>query len=311
MRAGRSSCGSARALLGAGCALVLGASAAHAQGETGFLRGRGHLDLVLTYREDSYDEILPDGSDAVDVIRRGVDLYGAYGVRDDLDLTFDGTYLKSDLTEDPLESGAEDEEGFQDMTAAVKWRASRWSLGTGELALLMNPRVKFPMSDYENTGLTSLGGGQVDIEGHVVLHWQPATVRYYAAFDTGYDWRLDDTPDEVPLNVVVGYRFGNWLWVTPFYTYVFALGSASTTPTQTAGGGGRGRGGGGDPPGGGGGAVGKDIVGPGGVDYERVGINGYLRLTEHLGFSGGFQSTDDGRGTGSIPGWNFGIVVRF
>ncbi len=72
--------------------LAATSSSALGQGDTGFLRGKGNLDFVLSYSLDTYDEFWI-GDDKISdapfgrVDRNAINGYLAYGLTDDIDIT--------------------------------------------------------------------------------------------------------------------------------------------------------------------------------------------------------------------------------
>ncbi|MFT5051143.1 MAG: hypothetical protein ACI8QZ_002553 [Chlamydiales bacterium] len=73
-------------------------------------------------------------------------------------------------------------------------------------------------------GFTSLGSGQIDLQGHLVAHHQPARGGWFGAIETGYDRRNGTPPDEVPLHFSAGANVAGGSWVTLFYSRFDRLG---------------------------------------------------------------------------------------
>ena len=48
-----------------------------------------------------------------------------------------------------------------------------------------------------------------------------------------------------------------------------------------------------------------------GVDLNRYGLHVYGALSERVGLVANYHVSDDGRETGSIPGFSLGLVARF
>lgn len=272
------------------CALVLCAagsiaSPAVAQGETGFLRGEGHLDLVFGYTLDTYDEFwigsdktgLPDVGR---VDRQGYGLYAAYGLCDTIDLIASGSYVTVDS--DGL-ANFDDEKDFQDLLLAAKWRVLEARRGRATWSLSLLPGIKLPLSDYEDNAVTAIGDGQVDLRARVVGHVQLDNGAF-ASLETGYDRRNDVPDDEFPLHLTVGATLGGTLTVAPFLSRIDSLG-------------------------------GTDIGDPGGFtpneeDILRAGVGLYVRLNESFGLTGNYRTTLDGRNTGDVEGYSLGLVIR-
>lgn len=264
---------------------MLLASALGAQGETGFLRGAGRVDVALTYTLDTYDEFYV-GSDKVEmagvgeVDRTGYSLYVAYGLNDDVDLIASAAYIEA---ESDGAAGAPDESDLQDLLLAAKWRVARRSWEGGEAWLALLPGVKVPLTDYQNNAITAIGDQQVDWRARVVGHVQ--TQRgYFASLETGYDRRNDAPDDEVPIHLTVGGTFYERVTVAPFISYVNSLGGTDIGPPGT-----------------------NDFP-TNEEDYTRVGLGTYVRVNEHFGVTGNWRTTIDGRNTGDVDGFSIGVV---
>ncbi len=264
--------------------------AAFAQGETGFLRGAGRVDAVFSWTRDSYDEFWAGKqkvgpADVGEITREALTLYVAYGLTDDIDLFASGSQVSAES--DGVQAGLgnpdfADRDDLQDAVGGVKWRAWSQRAGASEFSFLFAPSVKVPLSDYEANAVTVIGDGQVDLRGRAILHWRHDSGAF-ASIESGYDRRNGEPSDEVPLNVTLGATFFDMLTITPFYSQVFSLG-------------------------------GYDIGGgpfPGTrEEYERVGVGAYLRITEHVGLTGLWRTTLDGRNTGDADSLGAGIVLR-
>jgi hypothetical protein len=166
-------------------AIAASAAPALAQGETGFLRGRGNLDLAVSYSLDSYDEFWVDerrvSAESLGRLdRHKISLYAAYGLTDDLDLISSASYVRATST-----GVYDDNQDFQDMKLALKWRVGEWELGPGRFSILAAPGGQFPLSDYNSDGL-------------------PA--------------------NEVPVNLTAGFSLFDRLTLSGFYSHVESLG---------------------------------------------------------------------------------------
>ncbi|MEX1024506.1 MAG: transporter [Planctomycetota bacterium] len=270
-----------------GVALALSTGAIAAQGETGFLRGQGNLDVVLSYNLDTYDEfwmgrekVSPAGVGEVD--RTTYNLYAAYGLNDDVDLILSGSYVES---ESDGTAGAPDERDFQDLVVAAKWRLLRRQYGWGEASFLVLPGVKVPLTDYEDNAITAIGDGNVDWRLRVVGHAQTHQ-GFFASLETGYDFRVGDPPNEFPLHLQVGGTIADRVTIAPFISRINAQGGTDISdvpmpafPTNEE-------------------------------EYSRAGINAYVRINDHFGLTGNYRTTFDGRNTGDVEGFSLGLVFR-
>lgn len=268
-----------------------------AQGETGFTRGRGKLDVVLSYGEDVFPEQFLGGSgDPDDVLnfevgRDTTNLYAAYGLTDDLDLILSASYVSARFLRfnDPSPipgSFFTPEENWQDLVLAAKWRFYERPLGRGRFSLLASPGIKVPLSDYLDDGFISLGAGQVDLRARVIAHWQEDRGRFWGSLETGYDHRNGEPPDEIPVSLTLGVNVANAVTLMPFYARIEGL---DDDFTETGG-------------------------FTGGDGFTRWGVNAYgevyRRGASALGLSASYRISDDGRAGGDIDGWSFGVVWR-
>lgn len=266
-------------------ALPLVGAPLFAQGETGFLRGEGKLDIVAAYAVDSYDEFWVGSNKLSDpavgeVERKVYALYSAYGLTDEADLILAGAYVEAES--DGI-GGFPDESDLQDLLLAAKWRVYEQPVGGGSFSLALLPGIKVPMTDYEDNAVTAIGDGQVDLRGRVVGQLELANGAF-AALETGYDRRNGSPDDEVPINLTIGATIAQRLTVAPFLSRVESLG-------------------------------GTDIGAPGGFptneeDYTRAGLSLYWRLSERYGLTGSWRTTLDGRNTGDVDGFSVGFVLR-
>jgi len=255
------------------------------QGETGFLRGEGRLDAVLSYTLDTYDRFWV-GTTKVDdpsvgrIRRAAYNVYAAYGVASCLDVGANLSYVSASST-----GIFEREDDLQDLELKLKWKGLATRLGPGEASVLLSPGVKFPVSNYEDNAPTAIGDGQTDYRGRAILHYQ-LDQGAFLSLETGYDRRAGVPKDETPWNLTVGGTFFGFLTLSPFYSIVRSYG-------------------------------GPDIGDPGfsfpavQEEYERAGVSTYVRLGSNLGLVGLWRTTLDGRNTGDADAFAFGTVIRF
>jgi len=264
--------------------LLLAAPAA-AQGETGFLRGAGKLDLALSWNVDDYDDFRLGGSPfapPIDGVER--QLYGAYaawGVRDDLDLTFSGAYVRASADDGPA-LGYEDEQDWQDAAVHAKWRLHEAGLGRGRLTWLLAPGIRFPLTEYErfaDNALNGLGDGDVVLRARTIVQYQWGGL--YAALETGYDHRNGRLDDEIPIHLSTGFALGERLTLQPFFTTILALGDTVANPLFEA-----------------------DEDG-----FTRFGLGAYHRVRDSFGLTAALRRSDEGRNEST--GLSLGLVLRF
>lgn len=251
-----------------------------AQGETGFLRGEGRLDVSPSYSVDRFDEVrLVNPTEDFDDGRRAlVNLYAAYGLRDDLDLVLNASYTSAEADGEPAFG---DESDLQDASLQAKWRVHERPLGTGRLRWLLAPGVRLPMgdyADYSSNPLNGLGEGDTVLLGRTILHYDWRSC--YAALETGYDRRNGPLDDEIPLHLSLGATAGRVTYQA-FLTSLYALGDEVSSPRLS-----------------------DERDG-----YLRVGLGAYVRLSERFGLSLSVRHSDDG--TNESEGASVGVVFRW
>ena len=267
--------------------LPLAALAGHAvaQGDNGFLRGAGRTDLSLSYAFDSYDEFWVGGTKVEDpavgeVARESVNLFVAHGLRSDLDLFAAASWVdvESDGTND-----FNDETQLQDAVGGVKWRVGgEQRIGPGAFSFLLAPSVKIPMSHYESNSVTAIGDGQLDYRARGIAHYRLDS-GFWLSVESGFDYRTEQPGNEIPLNITLGLPVTRYVTVMPFWSQVSSEGDLNI--------------GQGDFP-----AVEEDST--------RLGVSLYARIDERLGFTAGWKTTRDGKNTGDVDGYWFGVVYR-
>ena len=281
-------------------AAVLGAGAA-AQGDSGFAAGAGRTYVSVAYGRETADEYLL-GSHQVPVsgelVRDTVSLGISHGFRDDLDLFVGATWGRSEV-DDSL--GLPDESGVQDLLAALRWRFLHRRVGRAAVSLWLSPGIETPLADYDTGTITALGDGQTDLRGRVVAQLL-LDAGPFVALETGYDVRLGDPSDEVPLHLTVGTTLLGRLTVSPFYSRIDSLGGDSLSSLSGSGRAashaGSGSGGTGDPT-----LVEEDV--------ETVGVGVYLRATERLGLTASWRTTVGGSNTADSEGFTLGVVTSW
>ena len=263
--------------------VLMPAQLTYGQGDSGFLRGKGNLDVAATYAYETYDEFWI-GSDTVDdapfgrVTRQSVNVYGAYGLRDNMDIALSGSWVF--VSTDEI---FDDVDALQDLTAQLKWRGISKEFGPGKLNLLAAPAVKIPMTHYEDNNVPAVGDGNVDLRLRGIAQYVFDNGAFIA-LDTGYDIRFDDPHDEVPIHVTAGMTFFEKLTVMGFYTHIESLGGHD---------------------------IGEGSFPGVEEEYDRIGGGMYYRLTESWGVTANGWTTLDGKNTGDVDGFSIGMVYRF
>lgn len=266
--------------------VAVGASHAGAQGDNTFLRGKGRTDVSLSYSYDTYTKFWVGSQKVEDpavsrITREAANLWAAYGLDDRTDLVVSASYVdvESNGIAVPVN---QDEHALQDATVGFKYRLNDWQLGPGGLALCFAPAVKIPMTHYENNAITAIGDGQIDYRFRGILQYT-MNCGIWAAVESGYDYRTDSTPNEVPLNVTLGATLFDRLTIMPFYSLVKSYGNKD---------------------------IGQVPFPAVQEEFTRIGISAYFRLNEKFGVTAGYKETLDGRNTGDVYGYWLGVVFK-
>src|SRR5262245_50943572 len=125
-------------------AVAFAAPRATAQGDNGFLRGKGKTDVAFTYVHEEYDKFWVADHKVEDpavgeVTRETGSLWIAHGLDDDLDLVITAAYVDAEADGT---GNFDDENDLQDATVGAKWRFWQRRLGPGSVSVLATPAVK-------------------------------------------------------------------------------------------------------------------------------------------------------------------------
>jgi len=252
------------------------------QGDSGFLRGKGALDLALSYSEDAYDSFWVGSTRMTDapfgeVTRTTVNLYAAYGLSDEIDLVASLSHVSSDT-----EAVFASESDLQDLSVQLKWRVFQKTLGPGRLGILLAPGAKVPVSDYEDNAVPAIGDGQADLRSRVIVQyvWNNGA---FLALDTGYDIRFEDTPNELPIHLSTGTTFFGKLTLSGFLSDISSQGGYD---------------------------IGEGPFYGVEEEYTRYGVGLYYRFGDAFGVSASGWTTSAGLNTGDVDGFSLGLVWR-
>ncbi len=266
--------------------LAAASATAAAQGDTGFLRGRGKTDLSLSYAAESYDEFFV-GSDKTSttalgkVTHESFNLHAAYGLTNDLDLFVAASWVDA---ENDGTAAFHDETALQDAIGGAKWRlVGPNRFGPGNFSFLVAPSVKIPMTHYEAKLPTAIGDGQVDYRARAIAHYR-LDCGIWASVESGFDYRMEGPGNEMPLNVTVGFPITPFVTVSPFWSAVISDGS---------------------------GDIGQVDLPAVEEEYQRAGVTIYARLDKSFGLTAGVKTTLDGKNTGDLDGYWIGLVWSF
>ena len=263
-----------------------------AQGDTGFLRGTGRTDVAFSYDFESYSHFFVGSTRTSDpnvgrVTHESANLWVAYGIDSRTDLVLNASYVDSE-SDGIATASNQDQKQLQDATIGFKWQMNTWQLGPGRFSLFFAPAAKIPMSHYEADAITGIGDGQIDYRGRGILQYT-SDFGVWLAVESGFDYRTDSPPNEIPLNVTLGIPCTQYCTITPFYSYVSSLGNKDLTTTPFP------------------------VVQEPGVqeEYSRWGVSAIFHIEQNWGFTAGWKTTIAGRNTGDVTGYWFGAFYKF
>lgn len=287
--------------------LIIG-STVHAQGLVdGYYSQKGNLAVTASYtRVGAYDEFYvgKEKTGPVPVHNEiSQDIFGVYakyGLLDDLTLIFNVPYIttKGYGDSDPV-NGETKQSDFQDICLTAKYRPFSTDFTGGRIDGISALGIAIP-AGYEPNGILSIGNGAFATDLHIGGHLQ-LNGGFFSTLVAGYSFRGKakdnlganggndfDVPNAFLAVAKLGYA------ASKFYVELWMDHQASSSD-------------------------GVDIMGPGfagnfpetRVDYTRLGISGYVPVTDGIGLSAGYGALLDGRNIGDSGYFSTGVTFLF
>lgn len=178
----------------------------------GFYRGQGNGTAVLGFGfEDSQGYFA--GRNKIDLSRNlyYANLYGAYGITNNLDAQISIPYLISD-----------DNKDFQDISVFAKYRYLQKKTNSGTLELSLGAGFSTPLSDYEIGDLNDLGQQATIVETRAMLHYQCHS-NWFGTVQSGFSYKLEEVPNSLPFAFKVG-KATEKLYYDAYYEYQYSFG---------------------------------------------------------------------------------------
>ena len=268
--------------------ILLSPGLAAAQGLIdGFTRGQGKTDLAFSVTWEWYDQFWV-GDTKVDappdlgpISSVSYSVFIDHGLRDDLDLVASIPFVSrsGDGSAPPP-----DEDGFQDLAVFLKyraWQSSPSAIGNGRISLLPAFGFQTPLSNYEGNTPVAIGHQDTDLDARFVLQYT-ANSGFFAALQSGYDFKIGDAPNALPFGIKVG-RGGRKLYFAGWLAIQNSFGGtdigAGPFPTNE-------------------------------IDFTRIGGDVYLQLRPQFGISFSGGATLGGRNVGQAGMFSAGLVYR-
>ena len=279
---------------------------AHAQGLVdGFMKGQRKASFAVTYSQESYDTYYVGQTETRNpnlgtITTKSLNLYGTYGLGYDLDLIVAAPYIRTEASAGYWQK----QEGFQDISAALRWEAFDYKIGTARLSWLFVVGYSLPLQNYVIDAPVTIGHGSRNLDSRTMLHFKAGA--FFLTGQLGYIRR-----GQVSLDRIVNYydpsnlnpNSGSKVNVPDVSDIVVRSGFATKhfyidgwvqrqMPYNK----------------------GTDI-GPGipyptnAVGFTRTGINVYLPIVKKFGFNAGYSTTLSGQNIGKATRMSGGIVI--
>jgi len=193
--------------------LLFSSSNLYSQGKIdGFYRGKGNATTVLGLGfEDAKDYFAGTNKTGLSRSLYYANIYGAYGITNDFDVSFSLPYMSSNKISD-----------LQDMSLFLKYRVYNTELGNGKLQLGLAGGFSTPIGNYTTGGLNDLGQRATIIEGRVLIHYHWHT-GWFATLQSGYSYKFEPTPNSLPVTLKAGKTLAKWYYDF-YYDYQHSFG---------------------------------------------------------------------------------------
>lgn len=267
----------------------------------GFMKKSGEGTLVLSYSQESYDNVflVPEETDRVpifnDVTISSFSLYGEYAFSDNFNvvlnipqITAEGNASQAVLDNNGFEN---ERSGIQDVKIYAKYRFYNINLDKSTLDFIVATGLETPLGNYSaDEGLQSIIA--IGNESTRFNTFGIATFKLNSGFFTtgqlGYSFRNNDVPNALLSELKLGYA------TSKFYVDAFVASQLSEDS-------------------------GVDILGEGftgffpatRVNYTRIGINTFFPINEEFGLTAGANTYVSGRNLGKASGAYAGVVYSF
>jgi hypothetical protein len=242
----------------------------------GFYRGKGKASTVLGLGfEDSKDYFAGTNKTGLSRSLYYVNIYGAYGITDDFDVSLSLPYLSSNKNS-----------GLQDILLFLKYRIYKTQIGSGKFQLSLAGGLSTPVSNYTTGGLNDIGQRATILEGRAVVHYHWKT-GWFATLQSGYSYKFEPTPNSVPLNIKFGKTTANWYYDF-YYDFQHSFGGIDylgTPPPQNF----------------------QEL----GADFHKIGGTLYRSFNTSWGTYLSLSYVPAGRNVFQGPGYGLGLVYNF
>lgn len=274
---------------------------------SGFMAGKGHGSFVVSGTAERYTNVYlaPEKVQGVPVFQEvrvnSINLYGTYGLTDKIDAIVSLPHIQSkgqvsgatidDLAKsNPNDGYVNTRQGFQDLTAVLKFKSYSREIGSSIIDLLGVVSFSTPVSNYQsNTGygyIIAIGNRATKYTALGVAHLKTAS-GVFATGQVGYSLRTGDVPNALVGEAKIGYAGPK----------NYFEGSASFQESNG----------------------GTDITENGfdgtftatRVNFIRLGASAYRPITNGFGLTLGISTYVAGRNVGKSTGASAGVTYNF
>lgn len=274
----------------------------------GFMRGQRKASLALTASQESFDAYYVGTREVKNanlgtITTQSLNAYASYGLDYDLDLIVNVAYVRADANAGYWQK----QEGLQDLSAALRWEAFDYKIGSARLSWLFAVGYSLPLQNYVIDAPVAIGHGAKNLDGRTMLHLKAGaffvtgqygyirrstvkldrTVNYYDPSDPNNlnpnSGSKVNVPDVTDLVIRSGFATKHFYvdgWVqqqTPFNNGT-DIGPGIPFPTNAIG-------------------------------FTRAGASLYVPLVKKLGLSAGYSTTLSGRNIGNATRFSGGLVI--
>ncbi|WP_460547543.1 hypothetical protein [Hymenobacter daeguensis] len=291
-------------------ALLLAAVATTAQAQSlvgGFMAGKGHGSVVVSATAERYESayLAPVKAEGIPVFQEvrvnSLNLYATYGFTDKIDAVVSLPYIQSkgraagvtinDLNlQRPNEGFTNSRQGFQDVTALLKFKSYSREIGSSILDLLGVVSVSTPVSNYQtNTGygyIIAIGNRATKYSAVGIAHLKTSS-GVFATGQVGYSLRTGEVPNALIGEAKIGYA-GPKNYIEGYASFQESNGGTDISEQGFIG-----------------------FFPSTRVNYIRVGASAYRPITNGFGLTLGASTYVAGRNIGKSTGFSAGITYNF
>ncbi len=162
----------------------------------GFMRGQRKGSFAATYAQESFSQYYVGTTETRNpnlgtISAKSLNLYGSYGLGYDLDLIVSASYVRAEASAGYWQK----QEGFQDISAALRWEAFDYKIGKARLSWLFSAGYSMPLQRYVIDAPVAIGHGSHNLDGRTLLHFKAGA--FFLTGQFGYIRRGQVTLDRV------------------------------------------------------------------------------------------------------------------